>query len=223
MKTTRSLRGLAVVGLLSLGFSNLAQAQTHPVDVDITIDPDGISILNFYSEIDVMIHPVSLAEVQNSSFCAPTAGTAECPHGPGSAGTATTTPGVAGGELHGDGAIALLPGNRLDTIRLDLDDVWAVRAIGGSDTATTVSILVGTSNRLDNADTVSFILIDQAKVYRMNGGAPDTSVSFNDPGMTEPQYGGVQLTLDMTMALGTGVYSSAVNPADNYLIGITGT
>ena len=65
MKTTRSLRGLAIVGLLFFGFFNLAQAQTLPVDVDIAIDPDGISILNFYSEVDVIIHPVSLAEVQN--------------------------------------------------------------------------------------------------------------------------------------------------------------
>lgn len=225
MKTTRSLRGLAVIGLLSLGFVNLAQAQTLPVDVDITIDPDGISILNYYSELDVTISPVSLAELQNSSFCPPTAGKSECPLGAGSAGTATTVVGVGGGELHSDGAIALVPGNNLDTLRLDMDNVWAARAVGGADVATTVSILLGAHTTLENPDTVSFIVIEQAKIYQMDGpGLPGNSVSFTDPGLITPVFGGVQLTLDMTMALGTGVYSSsAAAVAENYLIGITGT
>ena len=60
---------------------------------------------------------------------------------------------------------------------------------------------------------VSSILINEAKVYRLDGGAPGNSVTFDDPGLSDPLFGGVQLTLDMTIALCTGVYSSAVNPA----------
>jgi hypothetical protein len=223
------LSGITLFGFAALGFSTNARAQTAlPVDVDITIEAGGIAILNYYDTIDVTIDPADLAALQAVDTCPPSSGVASCSKTLPSPGDANLGPGAGGGDLNADGGLTLtIPATSLRSVRLDLDNVWAVRAIGGLANSTTVTVLpsTGAAATLTNATTSSTIVIMDAEGYSMTGGLPDTDTTFPDPGLIAPQYGGVQLTLDVSNALTPGVYSTLVGSDvdPNYTIEITGT
>lgn len=228
MKRILFLSGIALFGLAALGVSTNARAQALPVDVDITVEAGGIAILNYYSTLDVSIDPADLAALQAVDTCAPTSGLANCSKVPTAPGDANLGAGAGGGDLNADGGLTLtIPATSLRNVRLDLDNVWAVRAIGGLANSTTVTVLpgTGTATTLTNATTSSTILIVDAEGYAMTGGLPNSDTTFPDPGLVSPQYGGVQLTLDVSNALTPGVYSTAVGSDvdPNYTIEITGT
>jgi hypothetical protein len=226
MKRILLLSSVALIGLVAFGMSSTASAQALPVDVDITIEAGGIAILNYYESIDVTIDPADLAAFQSVDYCAPVSGVSNCKDGPSPLGDAALGAGAGGGDLNANGALNLVTGTGLRNLRLDMDNVWAVRSIGGLDESTTVTILPGAGTTLTNDTTSSTILIVTAKGYLMTGGGgASTDVSFQDPGLEVPQYGGVQLTLDVSNALTAGTYSTTLagETDANFTIEITGT
>jgi hypothetical protein len=227
MKRIHFLSSIALIGLAVLGMSSGARAQGLPVDVDITIEAGGIAILNYYESIDVTIAPSDLASLQNVGFCTPVGGEANCKDGPSPLGDANLGPGSGGGDLNANGGLSLVTGTALKGVRLDLDNVWAVRAIGGINEATTVTFLPGAGTTLTNsASASSSIAILGVQGYLMDvNGSLDDEVEFTDPGLETPQYGGVQLLLDVSSATTAGVYSTTALGEDdaNFTIEITGT
>jgi len=225
------LSAIALIGLAALGMSSGARAQALPVDVDITIDDGGVAILNYYEALDVSISPEDLATIQAvPTDCTTINGTQQCKvPAPGLKSASVGSGGSGDSELVADGALLLaIPDASLRNVRLDIDNVWAVRAIGGLAVSTTVTILPGTATTLTNS-TVGVsgtITIGNAKGYIMGaGGVASSIITFPDPGLDFPTYGGVQLTLDMSNATNAGVYTtvagSDVDP--NFTIEITGT
>jgi hypothetical protein len=222
------LSGVALFGLAAFGASTNARAQALPVDVDITVEAGGIAILNYYDSLDVSLDPADLAALQAIDTCAPTSGLANCSKVPTAPGDANLGAGAGGGDLNADaGLVIAVPATSLRNVRLDLDNVWAVRAVGGLAATTTVTVLPGTgaAATLTNGASSSTILIVDAEGYLMSGGLPNTDTTFTDPGLVVPEYGGVQLTLDVSNALTAGVYSTLVGSDvdPNYTIEITGT
>jgi hypothetical protein len=222
MKRILFLSGITLFGLAAFGMSTNARAQSLPVDVDIIVEPGGVTILNYFEALDVSVNPADLAAVQNSGYCP---GTVPCPNGPSLPLDTSVGPGLAGGELTGDGGLTLpaATGN-LAKVKVDVDAVWAVRAIGGTGVSTQVTINKGTALTLTDASG-STIAINDVKGYLMGGGGANNVLTFPDPGLAIPTFGGVQLDLDLTNALSAGTYSSTATPdADaNYTIEITGT
>jgi hypothetical protein len=221
------LSGIALIGLAALGMSSTVRAQALPVDIDITIEAGGIAILNYYESIDVTVSPADLASLQNVGFCTPTDGEASCKDGPSPLGDANLGPGGGGGDLNANGSLLLSTGTALKGVRLDIDNVWAVRAIGGINEATTVTFRPGAGTTLTNsASTSSTIAILGVQGYLMDvNNSIDDVVEFTDPGLQTPQYGGVQLLLDVSNATTAGVYSTTpLGETDaNFTIEITGT
>ena len=225
------LGAIALIGLAALGLSSTARAQALPVDVDITIDDGGVAILNYYEALDVTISPEDLATIQAvPTDCASGSSVRSCQlPTPGLKSASVGSGGSGDSELVTDGGLLLaIPAASLRNVRLDIDNVWAVRAIGGLAVSTTVTILRGTATTLTNS-TVGVsgtITIGNAKGYIMGaGGIAESVITFPDPGLDFPTYGGVQLTLDMSNATNSGVYSTvAGSDADpNFTIEITGT
>lgn len=215
MNIVRSIRGLALVGLAALGFASTANAQ-NAVDVDITFAGGGIAILNYYSDIDVSINTAQLASIAAPS-CTVTAGVANCDDGAsGSLATALNA-----GVLEADGLMDLAGENEMDSVNLDLDNVWAVRAIGGSTANTTVAVTIGAGTTLANG--AAEIEVNTVEVYSDTNPAPAASTTFPDPGLaaSNAEFGGVRLNLDLSNATATaGTYSAA---AATYTIAVTGT
>src|SRR5690606_21441955 len=102
-------------------------------------------------------------------------------------------------------------------------NVWAVRAIGGSSTSTTVSITLGTSATLNNGTAT--IVLNTPTVSTTGGtGNGTAAVTFADPGLVTAQQGDVGLTLNMANATAAGVYSTAAATGDsNYILTVSGT
>jgi hypothetical protein len=226
------LSGIALIGLAAFGMSSTARAQALPVDVDITIEAGGIAILNYYESINVTVDPVDLATLHGlSDYCLPTAGEANCTKGASPLGNADPGPGLANtgaaaADLHADGGLTIAaPAANLRNVRLDLDNIWAVRATGGLTNSTIVTILPGTATVLTNDTTTSTIGILNVEAYSMDGGSIGPTVSFADPGLTAPHFGGARLYLDMSNALTAGVYSTTLGGETdaNFTIEITGT
>lgn len=213
MNIVRVIRGLALTGLASLGLVTSANAQNN-VDVDIVIGGGGIAILNYYSAIEVNIDSADLADLV-SPTCSPTAGIANCDEG--SSGSLTATAG--GGGLTADGNLTVSGGADLSAVNLDLDNVWAVRSIGGGPN-TTVSVALGGGTSLSNGS--SAIDVNDVLVYSDSVATPGASVQFADPGLSSnnAERGGIRLELDLSGAAVEGTYSAA---SSTYTITVSNT
>jgi hypothetical protein len=214
---------LSGIALSAFALSSAARAQSAvSVDVDIIVEPGGVTILNYFEALDVSVDPADLAAVQASGYCP---GAVACTIGASLPLDTVLGPGLAGGELTGDGGLTLpAAAGNLSKVKVDVDVVWAVRAIGGAGVSTQVTINKGTALTLSNASG-STIAINDVKGYLMGGGGANNVLTFPDPGLVVPTFGGVQLDLDLANALTAGTYSStAGSDVDaNYTIEITGT
>ena len=157
-----------------------------------------------------------------NSPSAVTGSTAYCDAGATAALTAT---GSAGG-LTANGAIGS-PGVFSPTaVPLTLQNVWAVRAIGGTSTGTTVGIGLGTATTL-NGPTPATIVISTPTVSTtpVTSGNNTTAVTFPDPGLGTAQQGNVGLNLNLSNATNSGLYSSGAGATgdSNYILTVTGT
>lgn len=213
MNIVRSIRGLALVGLASLGLTTTASAQ-NAVDVDIVVGSGGIAILNYYSSMDVSIDPAQLAAL--ATTCTITSGEAECDELDGGVVAATEN----GGELDADFTMPILVGGaaNLTAVALNLDDVWAVRSLGGGAT-TTVTVGAGAGLSLSNGtDTIA--VGNAPLIYSDTDTTPGATAVFNDPGLgaATAEHGGVQLQLDLSGVATAGTYSAA---GSTYTIEVT--
>lgn len=212
MTIQSSIRGLAlcVAAAFGLSISTPSQAQVE-VDVDITLG--GLTILYYYNQLDVTIPAAAFAGLIDS--CTPITNGQGCSEGAASALTATAD----GVGFTADAAIAPDTGAlNLSAVPLDLDNVWAVRAVGGSSANTELTFAVGAGATLVNAGGGN-IQVNSALGYV--AAAPAATVSFSDPGLVTPTNGGVRLVLNLTNATSSGEYSGASNAT--YTISISGT
>lgn len=216
---------LIVVG--ALFGSTTASAQNAVVDLNVSLSP--ITILYYFSTVNVTVPSSAMAGMLCGTG-APSGiyntSAANCDLGATGALTAT---GGAGG-LTANGTIGASPGGfNAAAVPLTLQNVWAVRAIGGASANTTVSVSLGSSTSLLSpagvgpaSIVISAPLVSTAPAVSGNN---TTAVTFADPGLVNAQQGNVALTLNLTNALVSGLYSSgaAVTGDSNYILTVSGT
>jgi len=162
-------------------------------DIDITI-PD-IVILHYFSSVSVSIDGADLGNFLTGN--------------PGAAqkfdeGTVSVGPGgftqnlnITPTGLTGNPAAALLT----------LENAWAVRAISGGASTQTQLAIVNTGGSLDRPAPSTATITMGVAVNDGDGGASAATIQFAVPGLVNPEYGDVELTLDLTGATEAGQYS----------------
>ncbi len=169
------------------------------VDVDIDITLQGITILHYFSNIDVTIDSTALAQALGYAGTTVDEGT--------HSGAIT----VSASPFSGDADLATdltAPTGDPSAIDLTIQNVWAVRSItaAGTNTVTTAITDAVLSHSVQGVGTD--ISISNARVT--DGVSTGASVQFNSPGLFSPQFGSVILELDMTTATHTGEYQDGV-------------
>lgn len=197
MKT--ALRQMTVLALASALFAGGAQAQvTGDTELSITLTGE-MAILSFYSNLNVNV-PVTLF--------APTG----CTQGTGdhyacaTAGLQTSTATLSGGELDaGFTALAAptLPAV-LTNLPLILNNVWAVRSIGGASANAQLGIALGNATLSFGASQIGLV----SAALRSTGatGTDTATISFPDPGLVTPRVGNVRINLNLTNATLVGAH-----------------
>lgn len=220
---TRLARRLGCAALVAAGvaaFPSAAFAQAN-VDVNITIS-NGITILYYYSALDINLNSTTLASLLTTGCTAGTlAGTFNCDAGAAGPVTATAAGGVVTASFAGPGGGSI----NTSAVPLVLSNVWSVRAVGGNSANTTVQISRGADNSLVNG-TSSIAINDNYGIATGAttglGGASPQTVTFADPGLGGLVTGSVALSLNLTNATATGTYSSAPGNV-NYVLTVTNT
>jgi hypothetical protein len=176
-------------------FAPTVQAQAvGATDIDITI-PD-IVILHYFSSVSVEIDGAEMGAFLTGTSSAAQAGS-EAPVSVGPGGF-TQNLNINPTGLTGNPSAAVLT----------LENAWAVRAIsGGASTQTRVAI-ANTGGTLDRpAPSTASITISTVGVNDGDGGATGLTADFAVPGLVNPEFGDVQLTLDLTSATEAGAYT----------------
>lgn len=222
---TSKLRFIPRLAALALAtaacFPSSAFAQAN-VDVNITIS-NGITILYYYSQLDITLNATTLAGLLTTG-CTPgtLADTYNCDRGNPGGVTATATAGTLTASFTGPTGPA---GLNTAAVPLVLSNVWSVRAVGGSSANTTVQISRGANNTLNNGAAAILINdrygINTGATAALTGASPQTA-TFPDPGLGGLTTGSVSLELDLTNATATGAYSSTAGNV-NYVLTVTAT
>lgn len=182
-----------VAVLLFAPFTSSAQ-----IEVDVDIDVDEITILYAFTDIDVTINSAALGAIL-ANGCATRTLSQECDEGD-AAGPVVATENAGDLEATFNIQPGLFNPNAVDLV---LENVWAVRALGGATANTTVTATIGASNVLNNG--ASAITVNSATA------APGT---FADPGLGAPQVGDVTLELDLTGLTAAGNHSDGNDTGD---------
>jgi hypothetical protein len=203
-----------------------ASAQNAVVDLNVTLSP--ITILYYFSTVNVTVPSSAMAGLLCGTGAASgiySVSAANCDVGATGALTATGS----GAGLSANGAISTSPaGFNAAAVPLTLQNVWAVRAVGGTSANTTVSVSLGTSSTLSlNGAGPQTIVISAPLVSTAPSvsGNNSSAVTFADPGLVNAQQGNVALTLNMTNATTSGVYETNATGtgASNYILTVSGT
>lgn len=162
-----------------------AQAQ---IAVDVDIDVGSITILYALTDISVGIDDTALGQLFS-----PAAGCSgsECDEG-----SATGNATVNAGALEFAGGINPAALANVNAVSLVLQDVWAVRAIGGTSTNTTVAATLSGNTTLTGPNS------SQINV----SGITVPGATFADPGLGTPVSGNVDLTLDLSGVTSDGLH-----------------
>lgn len=209
LKMNNSLLTAAVAAGLMIGTS-VVQAQ---IAVDVDIDVGEITILYSFTDIDVEIDNTALAAIlDGTATCVAGVNSLECDTGD-AGGPVTAVENAGNLEAQFDIATALGTIAPADNIPLVLQNVWAVRAIGGASANTTVAVTVPGGTTITNG----------ASSIGVSGGTA-TPGTFLDPGLGDPQVGNVTLTLDFTNLTTAGNHDSGADTGDTvYTIEVTAT
>lgn len=217
------LAALALASAAAFPSGAFAQAQGS-VDVDITLN-NGITILYYYSSVDVNI---SLTDLFGApAGCTSVADTRACALAPP---VSAANANVVGGELVANfsinpGALSI----NASAVPLVLQNLWAVRAVGGTAATTTVAVAAGPSTTL-NGPSGSSIGMSNFRVQTAAFGAapavgPGASVQFPDPGLVNARPGDVRIDLNLAAATALGDYSTtgtlATNADSNFTLTVT--
>jgi hypothetical protein len=216
---------LAIAMAAVLG-STTASAQNAVVDLNVTLSP--ITLLYYFSTVNVTVPSSAMAGLlcgTGSASAVYSTSAANCDLGATGALSATGS----GSGLTANGAIGTSPGGAsIANVPLTLQNVWAVRAIGGTSGSTTVTITLGASTSLLLAGTGPQSIVISAPTVSTapaTGGSGTTAVTFLDPGLVTAQQGSVGLSLNMTGATTAGLYSTtaAATGDSNYILTVSGT
>jgi hypothetical protein len=110
----------------------------------------------------------------------------------------------------------------VNAVALNLQNVWAVRALGGSSANTTVTVALG-ANATIAGDAGSIVASNPRIATAANACAGTTAVTFADPGLGTATQGSVCLSLDFTGAT-DGPFDGAGDTGDSvYTLQVTGT
>lgn len=192
------------------------------VAVNVTIT-NGITILYYESALNVSIDASALGASIAGCVAGAVAQTLHCDRG-ASAVTATT---LTGGQLVAGFVPVTTPftGVTPTAMPLVLQNVWAVRALGGSNATTAVTAGVGTNTTLKNGATATILLNNNIGIATGTAptlaGAATATTTFADPGLANPVTGSVILSLDLTNATIAGAYVGT--GAQQYTIAVTAT
>ena len=230
MRTPISKRGTrlaaATVAFGALFGAHSASAQTAVVDLNVTLSP--ITLLYYFSTVNVTVPSSAMAGMLCGSGTASaiySTSAANCDLGA----TGALTASGSGTGLSANAAIGTNPGGySAAAVPLTLQNVWAVRAIGGTSTSTTVSISLGVSTTLSLAGTGPQTIVlstPTVSTAPATGGSGTSAVTFLDPGLVNAQQGSVALSLNMSNATASGVYSTsaAATGDSNYILTVSGT
>jgi hypothetical protein len=166
-----------------------AQAQ---IAVDVDIDVGSITILYALSDISVGIDDTALGQLFSpAAGCSSATTGSECDEG-----TATGNATVNSGALEFAGGINPAALANVNAVSLVLQDVWAVRAIGGTSTNTTVAATLSGNTTLTGPNS------SQINV----SGITVPGATFADPGLGTPVSGNVDLTLDLSGVTSDGLH-----------------
>ena len=212
-------RGLAVAVLAAAALTTTQRAEAQ-VAVDVDISLGGITILYYNNDINVVVPDAVLASLLTPAGCV--AG-ATCVVAPPVVTNATSP---AAGQLNWLGNVsnnpAPVPAN-LSSIDLNLQNVWAVRAIGGSSANTTVTIAGTMTNITGTVGSIGIVSRSIATGATATCGAGNTTASFADPGLATAVQGSVCLELDFSAAQ-QGPFNGTSPTADAvYTLQVTGT
>jgi hypothetical protein len=207
---------------------NSAFAQAN-VDVNITMG-NGITILYYYSVLDITLSTTTIGSLLTADCTSFTTGGATptqafyCNRGNGGANTVTATAGTVTAAFTAPTSAA--GSVNLAAVPLVLSNVWAVRAVGGGAATTTVQITRGADTVLNNGASATIginnnVGIATGATAALTGASPQAT-TFTDPGLATALSGSVALSLDLSNASATGVYSSTSGNV-NYVLTVTGT
>lgn len=222
---TRFGASLAITIGALLG-ANTASAQNAVVDLNVTLSP--ITLLYYFSTVNVDVPSAAMAGMLCGSGTVSgiySGDRANCNLGASGTLTASGT----GTGLTANGAIGAAPGGFTATnVPLTLQNVWAVRAIGGTGANTSVTITLGTSTSLllNGTGTPSIVLsTPTVSTSTATAGNGTATVTFPDPGLVNAQQGDVGLRLNLSNATAAGLYSSsaAATGDSNYVLTVSGT
>ncbi len=185
MKTKYFKTKLSAMMLLMLSIPLVSQAQ---IDVDVDINVGEITILYAFTDIDVVIDSSALGAILANGCVAGTL-SQECDEGEDAVNSPVTAVETAPGsgilEATFDIDTGLFDPTAVDLV---LENVWAVRAIGGATANTTVTATLGADSTLSDGGTSSITV----------NSADATPATFADPGLGAPQVGDVTLELDLS-------------------------
>lgn len=189
-------QAVALLFVVALVATPPAEAQVS-VDVDITLQ--GITILHYFSNLDVTIDSTALAQMLGY------AGTEVDEGVPSGAITVSSFPFSGDADLATD---ITAPTGDPSAVDLTIANAWAVRSITAAGTNTvTTAITDGTlSHSVQGAGTD----IDISNARVSDGVSTGASIQFNSPGLVNPVFGDVILELDMSTATHTGEYQDGV-------------
>lgn len=207
--------GLALAATVAgLTVSAPARAGDVKVDIDLT---NGVTILYYHSTLTVSLNAASL--IAPATGCTGS-NPYECADTPSAAPTGTTY----GANVVATYAAPATPTNgsiNPAAVPLVLQNVWALRALGGSSSNTTVRVDVGTGATLNNgSSSIAITGVDIGTTVGTLTFAANRIAMVADPGLGTPLNGFVALQLNLSNALALGTYSNA-NP--QYTITVTGT
>jgi hypothetical protein len=194
-KSTRWLTTSMLLAAALLATAPAAEAQ-NSVDIDITLE--GITVLHYYSNLDVTIDSTALAQMLGF-------GGTGVDEGTGGAITVSSSPFSGDADLPTN---VTAPTNDPSAVDLTIENAWAVRSISaaGTNTVTTAITDPTLSHSVQGAGTD--IVISNARVS--DGVSTGGSIQFASPGLITPHYGDVILELDMSTATYTGTYEDGV-------------
>jgi hypothetical protein len=162
-------------------------------DIDITI-PD-IVILHYFSAVSVSIDGADMGTFLTGNASAlQAADEGSVSVGPGGF---TQDLNIIPSALTGNPAAAVLT----------LQNAWAVRAISGGASTQTQLAITNTGGSLDRPAPSTATITTTYAVNDGDGGASAATIQFPVPGLVNPEYGDVELTLDLTGATEAGQYT----------------
>jgi hypothetical protein len=170
------------------------------LDINLTGE---LAILSYYSTLQV---DLPLTQLAPTGCTADTANDFEC----ATAALQTATATVSGGNINAGFTAPPAPTFPvvLTNAPLILQNVWAVRSIGGATANATLAVTQGNVNL--TGPGASAIGIIAAAVQSAGSTNDDTAtITFADPGLVVPRVGNVRLNLDLTNATRSGVHAAA--------------